>query len=403
MSPLPPASPGAAPSAPSAGRALGLEPRALERRAAFAAGGQSCRREVGPVRCGAALLLALVLAACARPPAQPAGEGAPPPVPVTVQALEAQPVEDASEYLATLTSRRAVVLFPQVSGYVRAIAAQPGKLVKAGALLLQVDGAAEAASLANLQAQRESLVSSSSFAFDRRARARALREDGIVSQQDLDQAQAQVQQAEAALRASDATIASQKARLAFFSITAPIDGVVGNVPVKVGDFVTPATVLTSVTQDSALEAELQVPVERAAALTAASQVRLLAQDGRALAQGPVTFVSPRTDPGTQLVLVKAQFEAIPGLRADQIVRGRVIFGAALGLLLPTRAVTRQAGQTFAFVVDAQAIAHRIPVTLGALQGNAYAVTAGLEAGQKVVVSGLQMVADGASVAASVEP
>jgi hypothetical protein len=129
-------------------------------------------------------------------------------------------------------------------------------------------------------------------------------------------------------------------------------------------------------------------------------VRLLAQDGRALAQQPVAFVSPRTDPGTQLVLLKAQFDALAGLRADQIVRARVIFKVAPGLLLPTRAVTRQAGQTFAFVVDAKNVAHRVTVSLGALQDNAYVVSAGLQAGQKIVVSGLQMVSDGASVTAS---
>ncbi|WP_158501814.1 efflux RND transporter periplasmic adaptor subunit [Vitiosangium sp. GDMCC 1.1324] len=346
------------------------------------------------------LAFALVLAAvsCTQAPAAEAPANAPPPVSVSVVRVEQQPIEDFSDYLATLTSRRAVVLYPQVSGYVRSIVAKPGTPVKAGTLLLQVDSSAEAASLQNLVATRESLVASAAFAKDQLERSQALRRDGIVSQQDFDQARSQADQAEASLRAADALIASQKARLSFFNIVAPIDGVVGNVPVKVGDFVTQATPLTSVTQDSGLEADVQVPVERAAALGPGSKVRLIGLDGKTLAESPVVFISPRTDPSTQLVLIKAAFNSLQGLRADQMVRARVVFSTAPGLAIPTRAVTRQAGQTFAFVVDPKNnVARRLAVNLGSLQGNTYVVKAGLDGGQTVVVSGLQMLTDGATV------
>ena len=362
--------------------------------------GVAIRGSVG-ARAGALVAL-LVLAACSKAPADEKKEDAPPAVTVSTITINLHPVEDTSDYLATLTSRRAVVLYPQVSGYVRTIVARPGQLVKQGAALLQVDGAAEAASLQNLLATRESLVSSASFAKDRRERSQALRADGIVSQQDVDQARSQADQAEASLRGSDALIASQKARLSFFAIAAPIDGVVGNIPVKVGDFVTPATPLTSVTQDSTLEADVQVPVERAAALTPQSKIRLLAHDGTVLGEAPVGFVSPRTDPASQLVLIKAAFDSLQGLRADQVVRARVVFSSKDGLTIPSRAITRQAGQTFAFVVDPQNLAHRLAVGLGAIQGNDYVVTTGLDGGAQIIVSGLQMVSDGAAVKASPE-
>lgn len=326
------------------------------------------------------------------------GGGAPPSaVLVEAVAVSPQPVEDVSDYLATLTSRGAIVIYPQVSGYVRSIAVKPGAPVKAGAVLLQIDGAAEAASLQNLVAQRAALAASAGFANDRRQRSQTLRADGIVSQQDVDEARSQAEQAEAGLKASDALIASQRARLSFFSILAPIAGVVGEVPVKIGDFVTPATPLTSVTSDSSLEADIQVPVERAAALGPHSKVRLLSQDGKPLGESAVGFVSPRTDPSTQLVLVKAHFESLPGLRADQLVKARVVFDSKEGLTVPAKAITRQAGQTFVFTIDDKSAAHRVPVQLGALQNNAYAVTDGLDAGVKVVVSGLQFLSDGATV------
>ena len=344
-----------------------------------------------------------VTAACSKPSEPEGGPGqAPPPSPVKVVTLAAKTIEHSTDYLATLTSRRAESLYPQVSGYVRAIAAKPGTTVKAGTLLVQVDAAAEQASMANLIATRESLAASSSFAKDRQARSKLLRGDGIVSQQDADQARVQADQAEASVRATDALIASQRARLSFFNIVAPFEGVVGNVPVKVGDFVSPSTMLTSVTQDAGLEAEVSVPVERAVSLGPTSHIRLVDSAGQQLGDSPVVFVSPRADPVTQLMMIKGAYDAMPSLRPDQMVRARVVWGASEGLAVPSVAVVRQSGQTFAYVVEGAdgggaLMARRVPVMLGALQGNEYVVTKGLVAGQQVVVAGVQTIGDGSPV------
>lgn len=335
------------------------------------------------------------LMACAQPP-PPA---APKPVAVKALTLAPGPVEDTSDYLATLTSKRSVTLHPQVSGTVRAIWVKSGDVVKAGAVLLTVDAAAESAALRNLEATQESLAATAAFAKERKARTEALRGDGIVSQQETDQARSQAEQAEAGLRAAQASVASQKARLGFYAITAPFDGVVGHLPVKVGDLVTPATPLTSVTQSGGLEAELLVPVERASSVGPESRVRLLDTKGAVLAESAVSFVAPKADLSTQLVLVKAPFEELPGLRADQLVKARVVFTTKEALSIPAGAVTRQAGQAFAFVVE-DAHAKRKPVSLGVLQADRYVVSQGLDAGQRVVVTALQHVSDGAEVAAT---
>lgn len=352
---------------------------------------------MSPLRVATVLV---VLAGCSKPSESAMPEQ--PPSLVKVITVAPKLIEDSTDYLATLTSRRAVSLYPQVTGYVRAISVKPGTTVKLGALLIQIDAAAEQASMQNLVATRESLAASSTFAKDRQARSKLLRGDGIVSQQDADQAQVQADQAEANVRATDALIASQRARLSFFTIVAPFEGVVGNVPVKVGDFVTPATLLTSVTQDAGLEAEVSVPVERSVALTAKSRIRLLGQDDEALGESPVIFVSPRADPATQLLLIKGAFEAMPSLRADQVVRARVIWAASEGLSIPTVSVVRQAGQAFVFVVEradggGRLMARRTPVVLGPLRGNEFVITSGVKAGEQVVVAGVQQIGDGTPV------
>jgi len=354
------------------------------------------------------LSLALTVAAACSKPSDEAAQGqAAPASPVKVVTLAAKTIEDSTDYLATLTSRRSVGLYPQVSGYVRAITAKPGTTVKAGTLLVQIDAAGEQASMGNLVATRESLAASSSFAKDRQARSKLLRGDGIVSQQDADQAQVQADQAEASVRATDALIASQRARLSFFTIVAPFEGVVGNVPVKVGDFVSPSTMLTSVTQDAGLEAEVSVPVERAVALGPTSRIRLIDAAGVLLGESPVVFVSPRTDPVTQLMMIKGAFEALPSLRPDQMVRARVVWRSSEGLAVPSVAVVRQSGQAFAYVLERAAgggalTARRSPVTRGALQGNEYVVIKGLTSGQQVVVAGVQTIGDGSAVELQLE-
>ncbi|MFT3706225.1 MAG: efflux RND transporter periplasmic adaptor subunit [Archangium sp.] len=338
----------------------------------------------------------VVLSACEKSAAAGVEQPAMPPSKVEVVTLAPRSIEKSTDYLASLSSRRAVTLYPQVSGYVRAINAKPGSTVKQGDVLLSVDAKSEQASLDNLVATRQSLEASAAFAKQRLDRSTALRGDGIVSQQDADQARVQADQAEASLRATDALIASQRARLGFFNIVAPFDGVVGHVPVKVGDFVTPASALTSVTQESGLEAEVWVPVERAKELSAKSRIRLLDENGHAVAEQPVSFVSPRADANSQLLLIKASFEPVPSLRADQLVHATVIWAEETGLAMPSFAVVRQAGQTFGFIVDSGK-AKRVPITLGPLQGSDYVVTGGLDAGQQLIVSGIQMLGDGAPV------
>ncbi len=340
-------------------------------------------------------LVLFFLAACSKG----GGEGPPPeppPVAVTTVTLETKPVEDTSDYLAALTSRRAVNLHPQVSGYVRAINVTPGVTVKAGTVLLQIDASAEQAALQNLMATRESFQVSAKFAKEQFERSAALRKDGVLSQQDADQAQANSNQQEATLRATDALIASQKAKVGFFSIVAPFDGVVGHVPVKIGDFVTPALPLTSLTQDTGLEAEVWVPIERVPTLSASSKVRLIDDGGKPIGESALVFISPRADPMSQLVLIKGAFASNGALRADQMARARVIWSSAPGITIPASAVMREAGQPFVYVVESGK-AKRVPVGLGALQGGEYVVTKGLEAGQQVVVSGVQMVHDGSAV------
>lgn len=357
------------------------------------------------VRVGGVGLAVLALAACGGKKSsgapQQGTQGANRALPVEVLALKPGEVRDTQEYLGQLTSRRGVELRPQVTGNVRSIRARPGEEVKQGQVLLVVDPRRERASLQAAQAQHSSAVANREFARRVRERAALLLKEGLMSRQDYDQAVAQAASADANANAAEAQIQSQQVQLGFFEVSAPFAGVVGDIPVKVGDYVTPETVLTRVDQSRILEVSVEVPVERASQLELGrTKVELLNEQGEPMVSAPIFFIAPTPTGTTQLVQVKAAFENTVGLRGEQFVRARVVYDTHQALLLPTYAVSQLGSQSFAFTVvqaDGGTVVQRQPVTLGRVQGNSYELVGGLDAGTQVAVSGVQLLKDGQPV------
>jgi len=327
-------------------------------------------------------------------------------LPVDVVTLADVPIQDASEYLAQLVSRTQVAVYPQVSGVVTSIFVKPGQSVKEGSPLLQIDPRRESANLSNQIAAKEQREANLALAKRNASRSAALFREGLVSRQQLEQDQSQATVAEAEVNAQQAVIGAQSAQLGYYRIEAPFEGAVGDIPVKVGDYVGPQTKLTSVDDNKTLEAYVNVPSEQVSLLGDASRVVLLGYDrstNTTLAEGPITFVAQEANPQTQAVLVKARFPNGGQLRAAQIVRARIVWRTHTGVRVPTLAVTRQSGQYFAFVAApgaAGTVAHQVPVTLGDMDNSTYTVLSGLKAGDDVIVSQLQKLRDGAPVVTS---
>jgi RND family efflux transporter MFP subunit len=310
-------------------------------------------------------------------------------------------VKDTGEYLGQLISRRSVALRPQVAGAVQSVRVRPGQRVEKGQVLLVVDPRRERAGLRAAEAQRASAVANLEYARRTRERAAQLLKEGLMSRQDYEQSVAQASSAEANARAAQAQIQEQQVQLGYYEVSAPFAGVVGAIPVKVGDAVTTETVLTSVDQSRALEVSVQVPVEQASRIQPGrTQVELLDEQGKPILSAPVFFVAPTPADVTQLVEVKAGFENTAELRSGQLVRARVVYETRESLLLPTYAVSQLGSQAFVFTVvrgDGGVVAQRQPVTLGQVQGNAYELLGGLDGGTQVAVSSVQLLRDGQPV------
>jgi RND family efflux transporter MFP subunit len=202
-------------------------------------------------------------------------------------------------------------------------------------------------------------------------------------------------------------IRENQVQLQYYRVVAPTAGIVGDMPIRQGDRVTTATVITTIDQAEGLEAYINVPLERARDLKPGLTVELLGGDDQVIASNPVTFIAPRADDATQSVLVKATLRpAPPGLRVMQYVRARIIWSNEPSLAVPVVAVSRIAGQHFAFVAEKAGdgfVARQKPVIVGGIVGNDYVVQGGLAAGDRVIVSNVQKIGDGAPVKPSEAP
>jgi RND family efflux transporter MFP subunit len=329
-----------------------------------------------------------------------------PPTPVGLATARAEPIEDTSEYVASLKSLRSTAVQPQIDGQITKILVTAGDRVRLGAPLMQIDARRQQAAVSSQEAELVAADAAVSYARQQQQRNSELYTAGAISKQTLEQTETALRTADANLRALQAQVRQQEVQLRFFTITAPTAGIVGDVPVRVGSQVTPQTALTTIDQNETLEVNASVPVERASALKVGLPLQLWSSDGaRRIATTSVSFVSPHVDDQTQSVLVKAIVKNPDGaLRAAQYVRARIVWKTADGLVVPVTAVLRINGQFFAFVAEPAAggalTAKQRAIKVGPIAGDDYPVLDGIKPGDRVVVSGAQKLMDGAPIAAA---
>jgi RND family efflux transporter MFP subunit len=334
-------------------------------------------------------------------PAQPA-EGGFQAMPVKVMEAKTMPVNDASEYVATLKSRDSAVIMPQVEGQITQIFVHSGDRVAEGSALMEIDPLKQQATVKSQESARAAQQAQLNWAKQQYQRTENLAGAGVVSKQDLDQAKATLDAAQAQMDALSAQVREQEVQLRYYKVTAPRTGIVGDIPVRVGDRVTTTSQLTTVDRPGSLEAYVYVPVERSAQLKMNLPVQILDSTGKVLADTKINFISPQVDNTTQTVLVKARISnGNDALRQSQFIRARVIWGTHQNPEVPILAVSRLAGQYFAFVAEPQEkggfIAKQRPLTIGETVGNNFEVREGIKSGDKIIVSGTQFLMDGMPV------
>ena len=352
------------------------------------------RRVLPMVICAAACLVAGCKPAPPPPPRPQA-------MPVQVVPVTLSPVPNSDTYVATIKSRRSATMQPQVDGNLVKIFVKSGDLVQAGQVLMRIDPLKQMAAVQSqqgTQAQKKALYDYTQIEVERQ---RKLFEAGVVSRDVYDQAIQAFQNAKADYESNAALTDTQKQQLAYYDIRAPFAGIVGDVPVHLGDYVSTTTVLTTVDENADLEAYIYIPTERATMVRQGLPVEILDTSGNVIVKSTISFLSPQVDNGLQSILAKAEVPRTADvLRNQQLVRARVTWSTSPTPVVPVLAVSLVGGQTFVYLASPKGdgyVAHQVPVTLGETVGNTYPVLGGLKPGDKVITSGLQFLQEGAPV------
>ncbi|AFY35943.1 efflux RND transporter periplasmic adaptor subunit [Calothrix sp. PCC 7507] len=380
---------------------------------------------------------------------------------VRLQSDDAQ--AQLSQAKAALETSRAKLAELKAGTRKEEIAQARAKLTQAQAQLTNAQGGARPEEVAQVEAQIEAAKSDLELAQSRAKRYQSLRTEGAVSQDQLEgylkeqrSSEARLQEAQRRLdqvrksRGSDinqlaaaveqekqnlkqlengprqeeiaqarsqvteaaALVRANQVKLQYTNILAPFTGIVGDIPVKVGDYVDKGDELTTLTKNDSLELNLSIPVNQAKQLRVGLPVQMLDAQGKPGATGRVSFISPNASADSQTILAKATFSNSGGqLLNRQLVRAKVIWEERPGILIPVTAVSRLGGENFVFVAQPPEkpqpgmpalVAVQKPVKLGAIEGSNYQVIEGLKAGEKVIVSGILNLTNGAPIVPETE-
>lgn len=253
--------------------------------------------------------------------------------------------------------------------------------------------------LEQLRQSRSSDVSALSAALEQQRQNLKQQVNGPRSEE-IAQARSQVNQAAAQVQAA-------QVQLQYTNVFAPFTGTLGDIPVKVGEYVAKGDQLTTLTKNDSLELNISIPLNESKRLRLGLPVQMLDAQGKPTATGKVSFISPDATSNSQTVLAKANFgNSSNQLINRQSIETKVIWEERPGIKIPVIAISRLGGETFVFVAQApeqpkpgapSLVAQQKRVKLGAIEGNNYQILEGLKAGEKIVVSGILNLTNGAPI------
>ncbi|MDE5083502.1 MAG: efflux RND transporter periplasmic adaptor subunit [Trichodesmium sp. St18_bin1] len=210
----------------------------------------------------------------------------------------------------------------------------------------------------------------------------------------------EIAQALAEVAAALAEVESWQAAFEETVVVAPFSGVIGDMIVKIGDFVNNGDTMTTVTANQVLSVNLLIPLERLGDLRLGLPVEVSSPEGKVLGMGKVSFISP-TVSDSQTVLVKVDVDNNAGkLQDGQFVQVNLIWEQRQAVVVPMTAVGFEGETRFVYLLEGegeQQKAKRQIIELGLVKGDMTEVVSGLEPGNNLIVSGIQKLNDGVAV------
>ena len=360
---------------------------------------------------GMYLLVVLILAGCG----QPEPEGTPPPPQVSATTITTSRLELTEDLPGRVAAVRVAEIRPQVSGIVQRRLFEQGTEVRAGQPLFQINPAPFRADADTAAATLQRAEAALARAQVQTARLQPLVEADAISRQVYDDAASLRDQAAADVAQARAVLARRQLDLKFATVEAPISGRIDQALVTEGALVNSGdnNPMARVQQIDQVYVDVRRPAASLEALREALEtqkasssnglpVAVLRSNGEPYAaKGRILFSGVNVDAGTGDVLLRVlvdnpQRQLLPGM----FVRARVPHTSyADALTVPQQAIVRVGGQPQVWTLDANNHAHLKPVDLGELVDRHYRIRSGLNAGQKIVVEGMERLSDDAEVVA----
>jgi len=354
-----------------------------------------------------ALAIALILlVGCSQPQAQNA---APPPPPVSVAAAIEKQVINTDEFPGRIEAVESVVVRARVDGYVESVNFKPGATVRKGDLLFVIDPRPFQAEVARAEATLSNTRAQLDLARTELARNELLLAERATSRREYDDAAAKVRQLDAQIKANQASLDIARLNLAYTRISSPIDGRVGKAEITVGNLVqgegpnspTLTTVVSSNPVYASFEADEATYLRYIAAARSGLSVAVALADEQGFPHsGRLEFVDNRVDPQSGTVRMRAILANKDG-RFSPGLFARIRIGESAAprkaVVVADRAIGTDQSKRFVLVVNGENKAEYREVRIGRLVDGLRVVESGLQAGEVIVVNGLQRVRPGAPV------
>ncbi|CAN5406349.1 efflux RND transporter periplasmic adaptor subunit [soil metagenome] len=341
---------------------------------------------------------------------------APGPITVTVTPVVTKDVMDMRTWVGLLTGNKNADIRAQVTGYLMTQNYKEGSTVKEGTTLFTIDKRPFEASLAQAQANYAKSVAQAQLSQITLDRQTQLYKTKVISQQEYDTSYQNAQADVAAVASQQAAVQTAQINLNYCTITAPFDGITGVAQAQIGDLVGPggtSSVLTQMSQVNPIKVNFSITEEEY--LTAASLIKTLSAtapdklksalqlrlaDGSEYPQrGRFDFLNRQINTATGTIQITGLFPndddlLRPGLFARITAPVKMLNNA---LVVPQQAVVEMQGKHLVSIVGPDNVIAVRPVELGPLDGPLQVIEKGLQAGDKVVVEGVEKVRPGMKV------
>lgn len=312
----------------------------------------------------------LALAACSPSSGPSANAENLPPLEAPILIVQPDPATSAEDAPGTVRPVESAILASKVSGIITQMDADPGRIVKAGDLIAQIDdreirARLDTARAALQQAERDF------------ARFQKLLTDRVITPQEFEAA-------ETRLRTARAAEEEARTLLAYTSVTAPFDGVITQRFAQRGDLAVPGRPLAEVENPGRLRLEAQVPESLVPGLAIGQTIPVLVDAARARLTGTIAEIAPASDPASRTTLVKIDLPETPGLRSGQFGRARIPTPAEPTLRIPASALISRGQLDFVFVATPEQRAALRIVRTGRRDDAHVEILAGLDPGEAIL-------------------